>query len=1031
MRSVFLGVLLILVSLFGTVTVIAPNGGETITRGDQFEITWSDDVSEDVKIELYQNGIYNSDIISATPSDGSFMWNLGIERFGSNFQVKISSSVMPALHNDTSDGSFSIEREIGVINILTPAGGELFERGSKPVISWEDNIFEEVKIELYQNDLYYSTIVDTTESDGSYEWSIPVDLYGTFKIKITSVIWDITYGISENTFEVKKGSISISSPQVGDALEMFEEKPIVWTDDFPEDVKISLFKNTVLISELSSKSIGLENWNFYTDDLIAGNDYLLRIESKLFSDVYAETGSFSIKGTNNINGSVSGNWTQENSPYILTDSSYVESGNTLIVDPGVKVVGNDPKVVFNIEGRIDANGEYDNRIILENINLDFNSTDPDTSKIIRCNIEMVNNNYFFEKTPTTGRGYSLQQTSDKGFIITGEKNGDVLLLKTDQNGNVLWSKTYGGLNDDRGCSVSQTDDEGYIITGFTESYGSGGKDVWLIKTDADGNEEWNRTFGGISDDSGLSVISGSVTGYIIAGYTRSYGTSNSNDVWVIKTDFNGNEVWSKTFGGTDHDYGTSIRNTSDGNYIITGAIDYDVCLIKIDVNGNEVWSKSFNGYDYDLGSSVKQTSDDGYIISCTKDNGGANDYAWLIKTDSLGSLEWDRVYESGKYYSGASVFQTKDGGFIMGCHHYQGAFATLLIKTDSEGTEEWSKYFNYADIYNYQLLLSVVQTNDLGYVFTGYAYDKVLVTKTDQYGNVRYDDLAIEINNNSNVILQNNIIHNLQNYSITVNNASPVISNNLIVGNNGGIKFLNSSPQFVVNNTITENDSIGLYFDGNSDGQFVNNIIYGNKIKEVYLNNDQSDPAFYYNDIKGGQAGFGLYSGVVYSGTYANNISSDPMFTSVGFYLSETSPCIDAGYPGLTDDLLGTLYIPQTALLGNPRIYAEEIDIGCYEWNASGIEAENTVGELTLYQNYPNPFNPATTIKYSVPNDSNVKLNVFDITGREVCNLVDRMHSKGAYEVNFNGEMLSSGIYFYRLSVEGKFVAGRKMMLLK
>jgi hypothetical protein len=956
---------------------------------------------------------------------------LDLGLYGSDFQIKISSTVMPVLHTDMSDTVFSIERELGVINILDPDGGEAFERGSKTVISWEDNLFEEVKIDLYKDDLFYSTIVDTTESDGSYEWVVPVDMFGSFKIRITSVVWEDTYAISENTFEVKKGSISISFPLGGDVVQMLETKQVAWTDDIPEDVKISLLKNTELITELSSKSLGLKEWNFYTNDLTAGNDYKLRIESKLFNDVYAETDNFSIKGTNNVKGSVSGNWTEENSPYILTDSSYVDSGINLTIEPGVRVTGNNPKSVFNIEGKIDAVGDRVNMISLENLNIDFNSTDADTSKIIRCDIKMVNHNYFFEKTPSIGRGYSLQQTSDNGFIITGEKNGDALLLKTDENGDVIWSKTYGGENDDRGYSVSQTEDDGYIITGFTKSYGSGGEDVWLIKTDVQGNQEWSKTFGGIWDDSGLSVVSTLDKGYIISGYTISYGTNYSSDVWIIKTDEFGYEEWNKTFVGTDHDYGRTIRNTSDGNYIITGEIDSDVCLIKIDTNGNEVWSKRFNGYRWDLGHSVLQTSDEGYIISCTKDLNGADQYVWLIKTDSLGNIEWNREYESGKYYSGASICQTSDGGFIIGCHHYQGMSATLIIKTDSGGTEEWSRYFNYADSSNFQLLLSVIQTNDLGYIFTGYAYDKVILTKTDQSGNVEYEDLAIEINDDSKVIIQNNIIRYLQNYGITINNASPVISNNLIVQNKGGIKFVNSSPQYIVNNTIADNDSIGLYFDGNSDGQFVNNIVYGNKIKEVYIKNDLSDPAFYYNNIKGGQAGFGLNTGVVFSGTYANNINTNPLFSSGSYYLSSSSPCINAGYPGLTEPLLGTLYIPQTDIIGNQRLFGNEIDMGCHEANESGIEDENLVSQPMLFQNYPNPFNPETIIRYSISGECNVKLKVYNLAGKEVALLVENRQSKGSYEVKFTGESLASGVYFYRLSADDRIIDCKKMVLLR
>ncbi|MBL7191719.1 hypothetical protein ISS30_08480, partial [bacterium] len=134
--------------------------------------------------------------------------------------------------------------------------------------------------------------------------------------------------------------------------------------------------------------------------------------------------------------------------------------------------------------------------------------------------------------------------------------------------DTLWTQTFGGGNDDIGSSVQQTSDGGYIIAGYTASYGAG-SDVYLIKTDADGNESWSQTFGGSSGDDGYSVQQTSDGGYIIAGTTYSYG-AGSADFYLIKTDANGNESWSQTFGGSGYDRGHSVQQTSDGGYIIAG-----------------------------------------------------------------------------------------------------------------------------------------------------------------------------------------------------------------------------------------------------------------------------------------------------------------------------------------------------------------------------------------------------------------------------------------------------------------------------
>ena len=240
--------------------------------------------------------------------------------------------------------------------------------------------------------------------------------------------------------------------------------------------------------------------------------------------------------------------------------------------------------------------------------------------------------------------YSVQQTSDEGYIlagytkIAGAIDADFCLIKTNEEGDSLWSRVFGEDSSDVCKSVQQTSDGGYILVGYTCSYGAGNCDYWLLKTNEYGDSLWSRTFGGIEDDVCNSVRQTSDEGYILAGYTKSFG-SGEYDFWIIKTDENGDSVWSKTLGGEGGESCHSVQQTSDEGYILAGLIYpfptgwMDFWLVKMNGDGDSLWSQTFGGNYNDVCNSIQQTSDGGYILAGeTWSFGWGYNNFWLVKT---------------------------------------------------------------------------------------------------------------------------------------------------------------------------------------------------------------------------------------------------------------------------------------------------------------------------------------------------------------------------------------------------------------
>ncbi len=312
------------------------------------------------------------------------------------------------------------------------------------------------------------------------------------------------------------------------------------------------------------------------------------------------------------------------------------------------------------------------------------------------------------------------------FIIQPVKAaGETVYIRADESIDqpvTEWNKTYGGTTGDIPYSLQQTTDGGYILAGST--YSSARKnDFWLVKTDQNGDQEWNRTFGGEAFDVAYSVKETTDGGYIIAGYTASFG-AGSDDFWLVKTDLNGNKIWDKTFGGSGQDRARSVEQTSDGGYILVGERefrkggipgyqDWDIYLVKTDSGGNQQWARNYdNMVPSEDAYSVEQTSDGGYIVV-----GHSVTYGYaesiLIKTDSAGNRMWTHKLGTGSALA-LSASQTADGGYIAAGRKNADVWLVKIM-----GNQQWDKTFggSNADSAN-----CVHPTSDGGHIVAGYTH---------------------------------------------------------------------------------------------------------------------------------------------------------------------------------------------------------------------------------------------------------------------------------------------------------------------
>jgi hypothetical protein len=374
--------------------------------------------------------------------------------------------------------------------------------------------------------------------------------------------------------------------------------------------------------------------------------------------------------------------------------------------------------------------------------------------------------------PQGEEGYAVVHTSDGGYALAGVTfsfgagSGDFWLVKTDTEGTMEWNRTYGGAGLERAHALVQTSDGGYALAGYTDSFGAGNQDVWVVKTDSNGNMEWNRTYGGAGRDSAESIVQTSDAGYAVAGETCSFGEPNG-DFWLVKTDGSGNAVWNCTYGALEPnlhspigDFAYSLIQTADGGYAMAGATHVwsgmgdlfytSWWLVKTDPAGAMQWNQTF-AYEYwsAIATCVIQTHDGGYAVAGPSGLTENTARALLVKTNASGGREW-AVYHSGpdEAIEAWSMVLTEDEGYALaGSWLADEGRRFCLVKANATGQMQWTRIYEVAGYGPFAQ--SVVRTTDGGYVLAGYSShltdgDFVMV-KTDAFGLIADCELGLSL----------------------------------------------------------------------------------------------------------------------------------------------------------------------------------------------------------------------------------------------------------------------------------------------
>jgi len=331
-------------------------------------------------------------------------------------------------------------------------------------------------------------------------------------------------------------------------------------------------------------------------------------------------------------------------------------------------------------------------------------------------------------------GYAIMQTADNDYYIAGyflpldQDSTDIRLMKVDSEGELIWSKFYGGTGSDY-CFAAELNSDGTIIlAGYTFSFETVAGDIYIIKTSPEGDTIWTRTYGGGNWDVARAICPAYGGGYMVLGYSFSNGMANGN-AYLIRIDENGDSLWTRNYGGPGMDGGFSIKQTGDSCYIAAGFVEsasdntFDCFVFKIDSLGNSIWERTYGGPADDVAYSVEEAADGGYIMVGYTESFGSGQYdVYIVRTESNGDSLWARTYGGEQTDDGSVIRRISNDEYIIAgrtSSYGAGQLDIYLLKIDDYGDTVWTTTCGGV---SYDRAFALQQTSDNGFIVCGYTW---------------------------------------------------------------------------------------------------------------------------------------------------------------------------------------------------------------------------------------------------------------------------------------------------------------------